>query len=305
MRHLLSALLLAVVVNTCYAQVPDTSVFNFPIAMDSVVVRAARGGWDVAAFIRRVKSDTTFHKAFKGLHIVSCTATNDIQMLGKDGKVKASLYSHTAQTVSGRCRTMKVLDEKVTGDFYKRNGEYRYYTALLYAYLFFTTGSKCGDNDIVGAPEASGGSSGLEHSKKQLKQLIFSPGSKVSGVPFMGDKASIFDEDVAKRYDFKLESTDYAGEECYLFRAVPKKEYVGDVVYNDLSTWFRKSDYSIVARDYSLSFHTMLYDFDVRMKVRLVRVGKRLLPGRIEYDGDWKVVTKGRERARFVVVFGY
>jgi hypothetical protein len=176
---------------------------------------------------------------------------------------------------------------------------------MLYAYLFFTKDSVCNENDIVAAPEASGGNSGLEHSKRQLKQLIFSPGSKVKGVPFMGDKASIFDPEVATLYDFKLESTEYLGEDCYLFRAIPKKDHTGEVVYNELSTWFRKSDYSIVARDYSLSFHTMLYDFDVQMKVRLVKAGTRLLPGSIEYKGDWKVITKPRERARFTATFKY
>jgi hypothetical protein len=285
--------------------VQDTSIFSFPIAMDSVVVRAARGGWDVQGFIRRVQRDTTFYKAFKGLHLVSFKATNDIKMLGKDGKPKATLLSHTAQTASRGCRTMQVLDEKVTGDFYKRNGEYRYYTAMLYAYLFFTKGKVCSETDIVGAGDLTTGGTGLERSKRQLKQLIFSPGSKVRGVPFMGDKASIFEPDVAKHYDFKLGSTDYLGEECYLFKAIPKKDHTNEVVYNELSTWFRKSDYSIVARDYSLSFHTMLYDFDVSMKVRLQRIGKRLLPGIIEYNGDWKVITKPRERATFTATFVY
>ncbi|KAK6024544.1 transcriptional regulator, AsnC family [Ostertagia ostertagi] len=66
--------------------------------------------------------------------------------------------------------------------------------------------------------------------------------------------------------------TDYEGEDCYLFQAIPKPEYRSEVVYNELSTWFRKTDYSIVARDYSLSYKAGVYDFDVRMKVRLLQV---------------------------------
>src|SRR5690606_26378415 len=121
-------------------------------------------------------------------------------------------------------------------------------------------------------------------SKFQLKQLIFNPGSKIAGVPFMGDKAAIFEPDVAKLYDFHLLSQDYAGQECYVFKAVPKKGKESDVVYRELTTWFRKSDYAILARDYTLSYKTMVYDFDVHIKARTEQIGKRLLPTRLEYD---------------------
>jgi hypothetical protein len=218
--------------------------------------------------------------------------------------VKASLKSRTIQTRKAGCRRIEVVEEQTSGDFYTRGGKYRYYTAELYAYLFLEKGPVCNETDIIaGAMDGSSGS-GLAHRKQQLKQLIFNPGARVDGVPFMGDKASIFDADIAPKYDFKLESTSYLGEECYLFRALPKPEYADDVVYNELSTWFRKSDYSILARDYSLSYHTMLYDFDVQMKVRLIHAGGRLIPGRIEYDGEWRVATKGRERGRFVLEVG-
>ena len=46
---------------------------------------------DVASFIARVKADTTFYKAFKSLRIVGYTSINDIRMLGKRGKLQASL----------------------------------------------------------------------------------------------------------------------------------------------------------------------------------------------------------------------
>lgn len=285
-------------------QPPDTSIFAYPIAMDEVVVKAARGGWDVQAFMRRVRTDTTFFKAFRSLRVVSYSAVNDIKVYGKKGNVIASLFSKTRQTVSGGCRTMQVLEEQTTGDFYKRNKEYNYYTAELYAYLFFTTGKVCGDNDIVGT-NVQRGKGQIEKSKYQLRQLVFNPGAKISGVPFMGDKAAIFEPDQAKRYDFKLTSETYDGEECYVFTATPKKGEEDNVVYNNLATWFRKSDYAIVARDYSLSYNTMLYDFNVKMKVRTRQIGNRLLPTRIDYDGNWDVAAKPRERVRFTTLFTY
>lgn len=287
------------------AQQQDTSIFKYPIQMDAVVVKAARGGWDVHAFIRRVKNDTTFYKAFRSMRLVPYAATNDIRVYDKKGKVAASLYSRTKQNVAGGCRTMQVLEEKVTGNFYKRNKDYRYYTAELYAYLFFTKGKVCGENDRVAGALQERGKGQIEKSKYQLKQLIFNPGSRISGVPMMGDKAAIFEPQVAKLYDFKLLSEEYNGVECYVFKAIPKKGKEGDVVYDELTTWFRKSDYAILARDYSLSYKTMVYDFNVRMKVRTTEVGGKLLPSSIDYDGNWHVFSQDRERVKFHTVLAY
>lgn len=287
------------------AQQPDTSIFKYPIEMDAVVVKAARTGWDVNAFIRRVKNDTTFYKAFCSMRLVPYTATNDIRVYDKKGKVSASLYSRTKQIRTGNCRSTQVLEEKVTGDFYKRNKDYRYYTAELYAYLFFTKGKMCNENDRVKGMLDDRGKGQMEKSKYQLKQLMFNPGAKIQGVPFMGDKAAIFEPSVAKMYDFKLLSEEYNGEDCYVFKAIPQKGYEEDVVYDELTTWFRKSDYAIVARDYSLSYKAAIYDFNVRMKVRTTQAHGKLLPSRIDYDGNWHVFTKNRERVKFTTSINY
>jgi hypothetical protein len=290
---------------SAFSQRKDTSIFAFPIQMDEVVVKAMKNGFDVAGFIKRVKEDTTFYKAFRTLHIVPYTSINDIRIYGKNSNVIASLSSTTKQSINGRCRSMQTVQEKITGDFYKRNGDYRYYTAELYAYLFFTKKPVCGENNIVAGMENHRGSGQMEKRKWQLKQLIFNPGSKVGGIPFGANKAAIFEPDAARMYDFRLLSVEYDGEDCYLFSALPKKQYKDDVIYNELSTWFRKSDYSIVARDYSLSYKTMLYDFDVVMKVRLKNINGRLLPSRIDYRGNWHVATQSRERASFTTVLTY
>ncbi len=288
-----------------FGQGKDTSIFAFPIQLDEYTLQASRDGWDIAGFIQRIKNDTTFYKAFKNLRITPHTASNDIRILGKKNEVIASLQSKTKQNISKGCRSMQVLEEKVSGDFYNRKKEYNYYTAELYAYLFFTEKPVCGESNVVAGTENMKGKGEMEKRKWQLKQLIFNPGSKVAGVPFAGNKAAIFEPDVAKMYDFKLILAEYGGEDCYLFTAVPKKEYRNDVVYNELSTWFRKSDYAIVARDYSLSYKTWVYDFDVRMKVRLKEINGQLLPSRISYGGNWRVATKGRERAQFTTLLNY
>jgi hypothetical protein len=298
-----SILILLVLATNVHGQ--DTSIFKYPITMDEVVIAAKREGWDVAGFIKRVQNDTTFYKAFKSMRVMSYTANNDIRVYNKKGKIAASLASITRQRAWKGCRAMDVLQEKVTGNFYKKKKEYRYYTAELYAYLFFTEDTLCGQNDIVAGSMDNKEGGAIGRHKNKLKQLMFNPGSKVGGIPMMGDKAAIFEPDVAKMYDFKLAAEEYNGVECYVFKAIPKAEYKEDVVYNYLATWFRKTDYSILARDYSLSYNTLAYDFDVSMKVRTQQYGDKLLPTRIEYDGNWHVFTQGRERVKFVTTIAY
>src|SRR5215210_34379 len=126
----------------------DTSIVykNQTFQLSEVVVR---NNFNVPAFIDYVRNDTTFYKAFKNLHLLSFTSFNHIEMLDKKGKIEASLDSKTRQTYANGCRTMQVLEEKTTGDFYDSKGNYEYTTAQLYASLFFTKGKVCGETNIV------------------------------------------------------------------------------------------------------------------------------------------------------------
>ncbi|HEY5770998.1 MAG TPA: hypothetical protein VIS75_00165, partial [Chitinophagaceae bacterium] len=124
----------------------DNARLSQLIQLSEVVVR---NKLDVEAFIQRVKNDTTFYKAFRNLRVLSFTSMNDIRMKDKKDKVIASLQSKTRQHVSKGCRTMEVVNESVSGDFYDKDHGYNYYTAELYAGLFFTKGEICGETNIV------------------------------------------------------------------------------------------------------------------------------------------------------------
>lgn len=306
MRYYFTVLIFILAFSATGQELWDSSIFKFPIEMDNVVIKASRSGFDVQGFIKRVQNDTTFYKAFKSMRLKKYTATNNVKVYNKKRNVIASYFSKTRQNRLGDCRTMDLLVEEVKGNYYKnkKKKEHRYFTAELYEHLFFTDGEICGETDVL--PKGKDSEGGLiNKSVRQLKQLIFNPGSKIEGVPFMGDRAAIFEPEVAKMYNFKLSSEDYNGIECYVFKAVPKYQYTSDAVYKNLVTWFRKSDYSIVARDYSLSFKTLIYDFNVRMKVRTELVANKLLPTYVSYDGNWHVFAKKRERVQFIKSITY
>ncbi len=285
------------------AQRYDTgSIFRVPVQLDSYVVKS---GFDVSAFIRRMRADTTFFKAFKNMRFVPYAAINDIQVYGSNNKPIATLHSKTKQVYEQKCRSTKVMEEHATGDFYKKNGEYRYYTAELYAYLFFAAKPVCNETDIVATALNTRGKGQMEKSKFELKQLIFNPGAPVRGVPLMGDRESIFEQDEAEKYSFRITRESYEGQQCFVFRITPKKGYERKTLYNELTTWFRQNDYSIIARDYALSYSTLIYDFDVRMSVRTANIGGKLYPTRIGYDGNWHILTKKRERVKFSIEIDY
>ncbi|MGX5819612.1 hypothetical protein ACWKWU_15555 [Chitinophaga lutea] len=280
----------------------DTAIYKgMTINLDEVVIKAKRIGFDVNGFIQRVEEDTTFYRAFKNLRITGFLADNDIRITDKKGgKTIASLKSHTRQQMTGNCRKMDVLDEKTTGNFYTRKGDYNYYTAELYANLFFTKGTVC--NEEGGSDKGS-----LARHKSQLKQLIFNPGKPISGVPVVGSKVAIFDRNLMKYYDFSITSQQFAGTDCYVFAAVMRKNLSSvdraEIVYDELITFFNKETMEIVGRKYSLSYKTLIFDFNVKMNVQMTKLGDLLLPALITYDGTWNVPFKKRETAVFTARF--
>jgi hypothetical protein len=265
------------------------------IQLSEVVIR---NKLDISSFIGRVKNDTSFYKAFRNLRVLGFTSMNDIRMMNKKGKVESSMQSKTIQQVAGGCRSMQVINESVTGDFYEKDGGYNYYTAELYAGLFFTRGNICGENNIVkGIQRTVKSKKGAEKHKEQLKMLFFDPGKKIPGIPFMGDKTAIFEPDNAEKYDFSIDYVDLNGISCYQFAITAKKG--AGVVIDKMITWFNSSNMNIVARNYDLSYNAGLYDFDVHMEVVMTQFDDLIVPSTLRYNGTWDVAFKKRERGIF------
>ena len=255
---------------------------------------------NVPAFINRIKNDSTFYKAFRNLRVLNFSSINDIRMMDKEGNAQATLFSKTKQLRDSNCRHMKVLEEQSTGDFYTGDHQYNYYTAQMYASLFFTTVTVCGENNIVAGKEFSTqGKSGMEKHKEQLKMLFFNPGKKIKGLPFMSNKTAIYDDDMAELYDMSIDMDDYNKTSCYIFKQKVKPGKEGDVVVDEMITWFDDKTFDVIARTYSISYSTPVYDFNVQMEVEMIHAGGYLVPSLIRYNGNWKAIFKKRERGVF------
>ena len=278
---------------------PDSivKIGNSTITLTEVVVN---NQLNVPAFITRIKNDTSFYKAFRNLHILGFTAINDIRMNDGDGKIKAGLRSTTRQLRNNNCRSMQIIEEQVTGDIYDQTRQFNYYTARMYASLFFTTDSVCGEDNIVtGRAFTTAGKTGMEKKKEQLKILFFNPGKKINGLPFISNKTAIYDDAMAGKYDMNIDIDMFKTQSCYIFKQKVKPENKDEVIVDEMTTWFNDETFEVVARNYSLSYSAGVYDFKVQMEVVMTKFGQYLVPSLIRYVGNWKAIFKPRERGVF------
>lgn len=263
-----------------------------------------RNNMDYKSLLRRIQNDTTFYKAFRNLHIVEFTSYNNISMLDKRGNVQASYYSKTRQHRENGCRYTENIEQKTTGDFLDKNGNFNYLTGEMYSSIFLTKGKACGETNIVAGHEfTTQGKSGTEKHKEQLKMLFFNPGRKIPGIPFIGNKLDLYDEDAHKLYNYTLDYENYKGNYVYIFSIKPKDDLGffrrNNIVVDEMTTRFDVTTMEVVGRTYSLSYKAGVYDFDVNIQVEMTHVGKLLVPETMRYKGNFGAITKKRERGEF------
>jgi len=295
---------LVILLSAPFAAFPQDSSVNFEkkvVVLKEVVVRS---NLNVPEFIRRVRDDTSFHKAFLNLKVLGYTSLNDVRMLDRNGKAKATLTSRTRQHTGNGCRWTEVVEENHTGDIYDGKGKFNYYTAQMYASIFFAADTICGETNIVAKNKISTqGKSGIEKHKEQLKMLFFNPGKRIPGIPFVGNKVALFDQDVSALYDFVIDMEQFRGEMCYVFRMIPLEDLKprdrDRIVINEMITWFNVDTWEIAGRNYDLSYRAGVYDFDVHVEVEMTRFGNLMVPKVMRYNGNWDVIFKKREKGIF------
>jgi hypothetical protein len=288
-------------VSQSWAQDTSFHVANQSFTLADAIVR---NNFDYKAILEKIKRDTSFYKAFKTLRTIGYSSFNHIEMYDKNQKMVASLDSRTRQNKIGACRTMDVLEEKTFGNLRNSSGEYNYLTPSLYASLFFTKGQICGETNIVKGKKRTIQGSGIDKAKEQLKMLFFNPGEKIPGIPMIGNKLDLYDDNAHELYTYRLDYVDYHGKLAYVFEIKPKEDlgfFAKDrVVVDQMITWFNPNTLEVLGRNYSLSYKAGVYDFNVQMEVEMTYTKNGLLvPKILRYKGDWDVVFKKRERGLF------
>lgn len=285
-------------------QTDDRSPIAAIVYLDSFVVSAKRQGFDAADFIDMVRKDKSFYKAFKNLRTVDFEATTQMSFWGRKEKLLGSYESVAQQKITAGCRITKQLKEAGTGNFFKRNKKLRYYTAKMFDNIFFSKDTICEGTHSIDEGQRldfdDEHSKGIQNHIQELKKLIFQPGEKVD-VPMIGSKTALFDEEIQPYYNYSIRSQRYKnGIDCYVFKAEVKPEFhqkkEGKTIIKYLETFFEKTSFQVVARNYHLAYSGVLFSFDVAMFVELTTINGVYLPESIQYNGEWNIPAKAKEK---------
>jgi hypothetical protein len=302
--RLFSFLLSMMVALSGHAQKDSTnSCFGGIVYLDSLVVTATKKGFSTEDFIAMVQQDASFYQAFENIRLLAYESDNDIRFFDKKGRESAGLKNRIRQNMEGTCRTMDILHQEVTGDYYKRDKSPRYFTAHMYESVFFTFQRTCHTNKSS-KPETE-----TEKHIEKLKVLIFKPGAAVD-VPVIGKKARIFSPVLQPCYDYAIASKKYQSDtDCYVFSLKWKenlsKRSQQKTIIRQLETYFNNSTFEVVARNYDLFYNGSLIDFDVQIVIELTKVGEQYLPENLHLEGSWDIPFHGVERVRFDTKFYY
>jgi len=251
-------------------------------------------------FIDAVLADTGFYQAFRNMKKYDFIAENRIYTYNKKNKVDGKIYRKIKHsTVNGKHKVEYVAKQD-TGNIYKSNGKYQLYTVEMFDFIF----TNAYNSDFIKAPALPGSEGKNESYKDKLKTLIFAPGHKVKGIPFISSKTEIFSRDMRDYYYYQFARGKYLDSiPVYRFRVVRKSsEGDNDVVIKELTTIFDTRNFQILGRYVDLKYSNWIFSFDIQMNIELANVKGELLPTKITYQGNWDIPFHKTERASFLIV---
>ncbi len=269
------------------------------ILLDEAVVVAQRAGFDVAAFVQRVRGDTTFQHAFLNLRSHPHRTDGELRVHDPSDRTRAGFFRTAHLERTGK-RAVQVVDSAwESGRLRRGNGEHRYLTARLFEDLFFPAGPRDVPRGVAGPSADRSGGSRFERYRSDLKRFMFDPGAGID-VPLVGDKLELFAPHMAVHYAMSIWSNVRNGHDCWVFSVDVLPEAPRNaVVVRTLDTWFDKSTGRVIAREYRMAHASLVLSFDISMVVDLAERDGLLVPTHIFYDGDWDLPLQRRERVRF------
>lgn len=267
------------------------------IVIDTSALVITKRGLHEQDFINQILQDTSFYQAFHLLNSFSFLSEYNIKTFDKKGLVTAHIMKNIFHDNTTNTYHQRVLKKSDSGQVYKSNGKYKLFTIQMFSYIFENEKSSDFKSD---APL----NSTEEGFKRKLEQLIFRPGTRIDGLPFISGKTEIFSPELRKYYTYKFSSANYLGHiPVYRFECKVKPEFAknGSVMIKELTTIFDKKNFQILGRFFDMDYSNLLFSFDVRMNIEANYVGDQILPVLIQYAGNWDVPFKKKEISSFSV----
>jgi hypothetical protein len=250
-------------------------------------------------FIDAIVADTSFYQAFRNMKRYSFTAENHIYTYDKKNRIDGRIYRKVKHTVVGRTHKTEYLAKRDSGNVYKKNGKYQLYTVEMFDYIF----DNAYNSDFTkGDPLPENGKNGSY--KDKLKSLIFEPGRKITGIPFISGKTEIFGKDMRQYYYYEFAKGRYLDSiPVYRFKVIKKPSTSdGDVMIKELTTIFDTRTFKILGRYVNMKYSNLLFSFDIQMNIELNKFNGELLPTKVSYQGTWDIPFHQTERASFLIL---
>jgi len=269
------------------------------IVIDSNLVNIKSHRLNAQDFIDAMLADTGFYLAFRNMKKYAFDAENRVFTYDKKNKVEGKIYRKIHHSNVKGTHKIEFLAKRDSGAVYKKNGKYELYTVEMFDYIFMNAYN----SDFIkgDAPVGNGKNEGY---KAKLKTLIFTPGRRVSGIPFISGKTEIFGSDLKEFYMYQFARGTYLDTiPVYRFKITPKPSTADDdVMIKEVTTIFDVRTFQILGRYIDLKFHNFLVDFNVQMNIECNNFNGELLPVKITYQGNWDVPFHKEERASFLIV---
>lgn len=298
MKKIINYLFLTFFLSGNYAQEDDTLIY-YSIQLEGFTVHSSNE-FDAKRFMNQVMNDSSFYQAFKNLRYYNHIANGRIWVFNKKNDEKAYEYITADQHRKDNLmwQVQNVLESE--GKMRNRKGELKFVTASMYYDLFFPSDTIPVSDQITNIHNEQVGDSKFDEYKHQLKIMMFNPGEDVDGVPIVGKKMSIFDEDMVPYYDYKVSEVNFHGKPCYLFSVIAKPEFSkSKTVIKTLYTYFDKENMDVLQREYFMEYSSVLFQFKVKIFVENEQKDNLLVPKEIKYNGWWDVPFKTTETLKF------
>jgi hypothetical protein len=251
-------------------------------------------------FIDAVLADTNFYKAFYNMKKYAFVAENRIYTYDKKNKVNGKIYRKIRHSSVKGAPKVEYIAKQDSGTLYKTNGKYQLYTVEMFDYIFMNAYN----SDFIKGPALPGSEGKNEGYKDKLKTLIFEPGRKVKGIPFISAKTEIFSKDLRDYYYYTFSRGKYLDSiPVYIFKVKKKPSTAdGDTMIKEMTTIFDMRNFEILGRYVDTKYRNFLFNFDVQMNIELAKYHGELLPVKITYQGNWDVPFHKVESASFLIV---
>ena len=271
------------------------------ITIDTPVANIKSHKLNAQDFIDAVVTDTSFYKAFQNMKRYSFIAENRIFTYDKKNKVNGKIYRKINHITAGNAHKVEYLASRDSGNVVRKNGKYQLYTVEMFDYIFANAYNSGFAKTDAAPGELKGKNAGY---KAKLKALIFAPGRKITGIPFLSSKTEIFGPDMRQFYRYEFARGTYVDSiPVYRFKVIRKPSTADDdTMIKEMTTIFDARNFQILGRYVDMKYSNMLFDFDVQMNIELNNFNGELLPTKITYQGNWDIPFHKEERASFLIV---